>query len=736
MKIKAACIVLLIISTVAHAENRFGPDDLLQVRIENLDREGLSRLIQMGTDIDGVWGTVARAYMFPDRFEELRKLGYNLAVISDPARRSSDLRQGYHTYEELTSLLKAVEAEHPDICRLYNIGYSNEGRELWFMKISDNVNQEEDEPEFSYISTMHGDEPVGTELCLNLINILTEEYGTDQQITTLVNEIEIWIMPLMNPDGYANSSRYNAMGTDLNRDFPDRIGDPVNTVDGRQIETQHIMNWTFNHSPVLSANLHTGEAVVNYPFDSDADKSADYSSSPDDDLFIHQSLTYSSLNETMYNSSYFKKGIVNGVEWYLMYGGMQDWNYVWMGCNQVTIELNKVKWPPYSEIQGLWDENRKAMLAYMELCLNGVRGVVTDIMTEKPLNARIQVVSIDHDVYTDPDVGDYHRMLVPGTYNIRFLADGYQSQTITDVVVDSGNALRLDMALFPEGYSNHPPEFTPGTNQTVNEDAGQIIVEEWASDISPGPEYESNQKLIFNLTTDNDALFEVKPAVDPLNGSLTFMPAQNNYGSAFVTITLQDDGGTDNGGIDLSPSYLFTITVTPVNDRPDFTAGPDQTVYKQSTMITVKGWASNISPGPENESDQKFTFEVVTDKNALFAELPEVDPVTGDLAYTLSENAYGSALVKVTLQDSGGTENSGIDTGYPRIFSITVRFLPGDIDGSGVVNMGDLILALQILSGIHPSQKVFNKADVNNDGKIGTEEVIYILQTCAERLNG
>lgn len=844
MKINTSIFLLLIISiscvALAKAENQLSPDTLLQVRIENLDQEKLRHLIQMRTDIDGVWGSVARAYMFPDHFEKLRKLGYNLTVVPDRVRRSSHLFQGYHTHEDLTAQLRAVENAHPDICRLYNIGYSNEGRELWFMKISDNVDTEEDEPEFRYISAMHGDEPVGMELCLSLITLLAEEYGTDQQITTLVNEIEIWIMPLMNPDGYAKYERYNAQGADLNRDFPDRIDDPVNTPDGRQTETQHIMNWAFSHSTVLSANIHAGELVVNYPYDSDADKSAEYSATPDDDLFIHQSLVYSSLNKNMYNNSYFDRGIVNGAEWYVVYGGLQDWSYVWMGCNDVTIELNKVKMPPYSEIPRLWDDNREAMLAYMELCLRGVRGLVTDMVTGKPLSAKVRVTNIDHDVYTDPDVGDYHRMLLPGTYSILFSAVAYQSQTLTDVVIDPGNALRLDVALVPEGYSNHPPGFMPGDNQTVNEDAGQIIVQEWATEISPGPDYESFQKLVFNVSADNETLFAEKPAIDPLTGNLTYTPAENAYGSASVTVMLQDNGGTDNGGTDTSAPCSFTVTVTSVNDRPGFTAGPDQAVNEDTGMVTVEKWASDISPGPGNESDQKLAFEVMTDKDSLFALVPEIDPFTGNLSYTPAENAYGTALVKVTLKDSGGTENSGFDTGYPRIFSITVRpvndapvfipgpdqvaergagpvsvskwatnispgpenesdqklafsiktdnealfaelpaadpvsgdltytpapdahgtaevtvmlqdsggtensgtdtagpldftitvrFLPGDTDGSNTVNMNDLVLALQILSGIHPSQNVYTETDVSNDGKIGTEEIIYILQT-------
>ncbi len=163
---------------ISQAATTFSPHDLLETRISNLSRADLIRLTQMGIDIDGVQGTTARAYMLPDRLKELLSLGYDVTVIPDRIQRDPDLVQGYHTHSELTSELKATEAQHPDICRLYNIGDSEQGQELWFMKITDNPDIEEDEPEVKYISAMHGDEPVGMELSLNLIRFLADGYGT------------------------------------------------------------------------------------------------------------------------------------------------------------------------------------------------------------------------------------------------------------------------------------------------------------------------------------------------------------------------------------------------------------------------------------------------------------------------------------------------------------------------------------------------------------------------------
>ncbi len=425
----------------------FDPDSIKKAEITVWDREGLMRLIDMGADVDNVQGNKVFVYASEKILEKIAALGYEISLIPDSFPHEERRTANYRSYEGMGQELAAIAETYPHLCRVFSIGQSVQGRELWVMKITDQPDTEEDEPEITFISSMHGDEPVGMELSMNLIHLLAEEYGTNPELTGLVNETEIWIMPLMNPDGYEMGIRSNANGTDLNRSFPDRVKDPFASFEARPAETRHVMNWAMANSPVLSASFHTGALLVNYPFDSDPDSRSVYSACPDDELFIEQSLTYSSKNLPMYNSSEFWRGIVNGVEWYQVYGGMQDWHYLWLGCNQVTIELSDDNWPNFSQISALWEDNRSAMPAYMQWSLKGIRGIVTDSISGKPLKAAVRVEGIDHNVFTDPDVGDYHRMLLPGTYSIRVSAEGYREQTVRDIPVGSGGAARADIAL-------------------------------------------------------------------------------------------------------------------------------------------------------------------------------------------------------------------------------------------------------------------------------------------------
>ena len=199
---------------------------------------------------------------------------------------------------------------------------------------------------------------------------------------------------------------------------------------------------------------------------------------------------------------------------------------------------------------------------------------------------------------------------------------------------------------------NDVPSFTKGPDQTVNEDAGAQTVNNWATNISAGPADEASQTLTFLVTTDNNGLFSVLPAVSA-TGTLTYTPTANANGTATVSVRLQDNGGTANGGQDTSAVQTFVITVTAVNDVPSFTKGPDQTVNEDAGAQTVNNWATNISAGPANEVGPDA--DVPGDDEQRRTVLgPACSRASGTLTFTPAANANGNATVTVRLQDNGG----------------------------------------------------------------------------------
>ncbi len=238
--------------------------------------------------------------------------------------------------------------------------------------------------------------------------------------------------------------------------------------------------------------------------------------------------------------------------------------------------------------------------------------------------------------------------------------------TITDGKLDSDKAT----VSITVNAVNDAPSFTKGANQTVLEDAGAQSVASWATNISKGAANEGSQELTFNVGNDNRALFSAQPAISA-DGTLTYTPAANANGSATVTVSLSDDGGTDNGGKDTSGTQTFTIAINAVNDAPSFTKGANQTVPEDAGAQNVSGWATAISAGPANEAGQALDFIVTNTNNGLFSAQPAV-ATNGTLSFTPAANKYGSTTVTVQLHDDGGTANGGADTSAEQTFTITV----------------------------------------------------------------
>ena len=299
----------------------------------------------------------------------------------------------HHNYNDMTTFLRTIANLYPNITRLYSVGTSVQSRQLWVIEITDNPGiHEPGEPEFKYVGNMHGDEVIGRETLLLLIQSLCENYHKVRAITALVDYTRIHIMPSMNPDGYemaregqkAGPGRENARNVDLNRNFPDQYFPSLNT--NHQPETIAVMKWINSIPFVLSANLHGGSIVANYPFDDTPSGKESYSRSPDDAVFRHLALTYSKAHPIMgggrpcpasaYPDEYFRDGITNGAEWYVVKGGMQDYNYVHSNCFELTIEMSCTKFPVQSTLQSYWDANKVSLLTFMSQVHTGIKGFI------------------------------------------------------------------------------------------------------------------------------------------------------------------------------------------------------------------------------------------------------------------------------------------------------------------------------------------------------------------------
>ncbi|XP_044763905.1 carboxypeptidase D [Coccinella septempunctata] len=361
----------------------------------------------------------------------------------------------HHHYSDMEKFMKKFNKTYANITNMYSIGKTVQGREMWVFVVSSTpFKHVPGKPEFKYVANMHGNEVVGREILLLLIKYLCERYGTDDRITQLLDTTRIHLMPSMNPDGYEISregdsssarGRGNAHGVDLNRNFPDQyIVNEFNRV--IEPETKNVMDWMLSEHFVLSANLHNGALVANYPYDDTPDLKQYKNPTPDDAVFKHLALTYSNAHRTMHDGKpcpmfpkeKFVNGITNGAEWYVVTGGMQDWNYMVGGCMEITLELGCYKYPTADKLPEYWLDNREALITYMEEVHKGIHGFVRSTIGQPIPRAEIMIEGISHFVKTGKD-GDYWRILLPGIYNITVTARGYESYTQQVIVPSSGS---------------------------------------------------------------------------------------------------------------------------------------------------------------------------------------------------------------------------------------------------------------------------------------------------------
>jgi carboxypeptidase D len=148
----------------------------------------------------------------------------------------------------------------------------------------------------------------------------------------VINSLQLYVMPMFNADGYENRRRTNANGVDLNRNFPNRWTSDSDTDAGRQPETNAFRAFTSQHTFAASLMMHGGALCVNYPYDSCDTRNQQcgrgmYSATSRDREVVNAALLYSQLNPPMYRSTFFPDGIVNGAQWYVIYGSLQDFMF-------------------------------------------------------------------------------------------------------------------------------------------------------------------------------------------------------------------------------------------------------------------------------------------------------------------------------------------------------------------------------------------------------------------------
>lgn len=436
-----------------------------------------------------------------EEYNNLLAQGYVATVMQTEAGMRANLRgdadlPGYRSYQESLAELQQMQIDHPEICKLFDLGnsrgkeyylagnnnYVNYQHDIWALKVSDNVELDEDEPAIYYMGAHHAREPLSTEVAFYVLNHILDNYGTNPSITENVNSKEIWFIPIVNPDGqkivldqidvnWRKNIRDNDNngqitlsggwsypdGVDANRNYGWQFGGQGASSDPTELtyhgpsafsepEVAAMRDLMADRHFVAGITYHTYSELVLWPYGY-----LDGATAPD-------ATALAALGTAM-GQSIPKLGSGNYTpqpSWalYPSSGTTDDYAYGKHGIFSYTIELATQFIPPANQVLGICQDNLQAALILLNrVNTSTLTGLVTNSVTGEPVVAEVYVQGIDNTgLYREPyksneAFGRYYRMLPNGNYTVTFSAFGYISQTFNNVSINNQGQTELNVSL-------------------------------------------------------------------------------------------------------------------------------------------------------------------------------------------------------------------------------------------------------------------------------------------------
>ncbi|MCK4979396.1 MAG: zinc carboxypeptidase, partial [Candidatus Delongbacteria bacterium] len=438
------------------------------IRFDNPDKQTIEKFIHGNYDI---------ASYHPDKYldlvieishySEMLKVHPKIKILKTEKQIKADLHKekdipGYRSYAQTLAELQQIEIDNPDICKLYNIGksqgktYSEDGNSnyntynhnIWALKLSDNVQIEEDEPSFYFLGAHHAREPISTEVCMEILSNMLSSYGSDADTQKRINNSQIWFVPIVNPDGQKavltelnvwwrknirdndNSGSFEYLtgelpiskdGVDPNRNYDFWWGpngtseEPSSSVykgpyPSSEPEIQAVKNLINSHHFIAGITYHSYGEIVLHPF------GYEYNAIPPDvnSMSVLAENLASSI-PSVYGGYYTP---FQSVYLYPTMGTTNDYAYGEHGIFSFTIELANEFIPPYESALNICNNNLSAANILLDrVYTSTLTGVISDQVSKSPIVAKIFVEGIDDsgafkEPYKSDEIfGRYYRFL-------------------------------------------------------------------------------------------------------------------------------------------------------------------------------------------------------------------------------------------------------------------------------------------------------------------------------------
>ncbi len=643
----------------------------------------------------------------PDQVAAIEKAGFRTEMIHADllafyrSRLQNKAMGNYKTLDEIYAYLDNIIAAYPTIVSpKVSIGKTIQGRDIWAVKISDNPTVDEDEPEVLYASCIHAREVITPEILLRVMDHLTQYYGIDPAITSLVDNRELWFVVMVNPDGYYRNQVTNpdglgiwrknrrlispgVYGVDLNRNYGyewgyDNNGSSPNPNDETyrgagpfsEPETQAMRDFALSRHFKVSLYYHSFANLILWPWG----YAAIYT--PDNDVFAVMGDSISAMN-----------GYTPEPSWglYPSNGSSDDWHYGEQTAKEktfaITIEAGNdddAFWPPAERIEPLVAENLQPSLFVARIADNPYR------LAPPGVPALTVADTVPAESYS-VDWSLHDTLNPPVAYELVELRD---YQIITDPAGSFANWETHGFRISSNQYSSAPASFYSFAGNSLSNylvsqtwyrvGAGDTLRLKTAYTIEPGWDY-----AYVEVSTDGVNFTSL-----PGNITTNDDPNGNNRGNGIT--------GASNGWIDA---------------RFDLSAYVGQKIYIRFSYVT----------------DQAVFYEgfYVDDiyPTGIFGSQTSIYPIS-DTSYTYTDRPHGSYYYKVRARDaeSQWSRYSVVAETYARS-----TYICGDANGDKAVNVGDAVYVINYVfkGGAAPTPAA--AGDGNCDGATNVGDAVYVI---------
>lgn len=667
---------------------------------------------------------------------------------------------GYHNLSEVEARLHYIAQTYPSIAKVFDLGVlfphpngtpkrTVQNRSLWALKISDNPGvNESNEPEVLYMGLHHAREWITVEAVLYFTNYIINNYQTNTTIGNIVNNTELWIIPVVNPDGFhysqyvrddinnTNSNQWrkncnesNGLagfqdydwargdGVDLNRNYGYQWGyddtgsspDPVNqlyrgTAAFSEVETQIIRDLALAREFSLAISFHSYSQWIIFPY------AYDYYDTPHDALFSEIAKNMSQYNNYAYGN--IKDGIA-----YPCNGETTDWLYYNRTCLGFTFELGTVFIPPTAQILPICQKNLEPSILIAKIAndpyqifKSGVRGRITTTLGEPLSGVNVTATYANEPFWRITNsTGHYQLRLPPGSYTLSAVKPGYSQKWI-------------GVGILQDVFSI--------TDFSMVDVVPPVVSAVWA-----------------NVSTEAEETFIIGSMVrinveeqyheTNLNGTVEITSASQNYSSSKQPLEYDNFNGRyywlwDTYGLAQASDYMVETTLEDydlnIDENGSNDLGPDLIIILLDKTAPIISMVDTKVIGPGIDTDEHY--EVGSTVSVLVFEQFNEKWLNGSVNITSTTTGYDSGTQQLVFDSANNVyswswSTEGLTPSDDYAIETELWDQWGNIDNDGLGTFPDIYVTL-----VDTTPPVIKTADsaVNLDNdetyEIGSEVVI------------